>query len=405
MAACGVAEDAEEDAPEARRGGGAAAEDERSAAALPRKRPAGVRPQCLKCKAAPAVALVLEPACAECFRERANRKFRAALGELGLAQGERVLLALSGGHGSAALLDLVARVLAFDQSQRRPPRIEPVVVHVDEADVLRMAPDEQRAATRELEALCEQTGGFALRVLPLLATHARAREWIDAARSPTDREDLLQLLRDDALARFAVEQGLRWVLRGDTASRLAHAVLAHTSKGRGLAVATALSAEGQRLTHVALPMQGFLAKEVAFYCHLCRLPAVFRPCFCTMAGDGPRAGVNVLAESFLVGLQTRFDNTVFNVVRTAQKLQVPPEARRRELARCRLCRQRIPPDDWPDEALSAPAAAAPAGAPAAGPAAPRRLCYACSVLLSEAAAEGLPRPPSPPRDDGGADDE
>lgn len=68
--------------------------------------------------------------CKDCFLQAATHKFRAALGKSKFIRpGDKVLVALSGGLCSSALLHLIQNGLSQDSHKRL--RFEPILLHVD----------------------------------------------------------------------------------------------------------------------------------------------------------------------------------------------------------------------------------------------------------------------------------
>jgi hypothetical protein len=230
--------------------------------------------QCHKCQARRARVVVRqnEPLCAECLEAGVVGKVRGATKGRGLLQeGDSVLLALSGGAASAALLYSILELQ--NGNPERPERgkvsftlrmahVSPVA-----AAAAAVCSREPAAAAAEAAAAIAAAAGAADRfsVLPLeLVYEDRAgadRRWLlleghggEAASSstleqqqrlqalltavgePTAIEDLAAHLRMQLLRRAAAAAGCNKLLLGDCASTIAARVVSDAAKGRGFSL-------------------------------------------------------------------------------------------------------------------------------------------------------------------------
>ncbi|XP_066860318.1 cytoplasmic tRNA 2-thiolation protein 2 isoform X1 [Anser cygnoides] len=127
-----------------------------------RRRPAPVCSQprpCVKCGegAAAVVIRVGDGFCRACFREYFVHKFRAMLGKNRVIfPGEKVLLALSGGPASSAMLRQVQEGLSRETAKRL--RFVPGLVYIDEGAVCGQSPEQREQNLAQMEALLQETG-------------------------------------------------------------------------------------------------------------------------------------------------------------------------------------------------------------------------------------------------------
>ncbi|XP_066860319.1 cytoplasmic tRNA 2-thiolation protein 2 isoform X2 [Anser cygnoides] len=97
------------------------------------------------------------PVCSACFREYFVHKFRAMLGKNRVIfPGEKVLLALSGGPASSAMLRQVQEGLSRETAKRL--RFVPGLVYIDEGAVCGQSPEQREQNLAQMEALLQETG-------------------------------------------------------------------------------------------------------------------------------------------------------------------------------------------------------------------------------------------------------
>uniref|UniRef100_UPI00398E4008 cytoplasmic tRNA 2-thiolation protein 2 isoform X2 n=1 Tax=Pristiophorus japonicus TaxID=55135 RepID=UPI00398E4008 len=118
-----------------------------------------VAQKCMKCKDGSAVLVIRvgDAFCKSCFREYFVHKFRAMLGKTRLIfPGEQVLLALSGGPTSSAMLCQVQEGLCREAPKKL--RFSPGIVHIDEGAVCGRSLEERQATLSQLEAIFLASG-------------------------------------------------------------------------------------------------------------------------------------------------------------------------------------------------------------------------------------------------------
>ncbi|XP_068811640.1 cytoplasmic tRNA 2-thiolation protein 2 [Struthio camelus] len=121
--------------------------------------PPSCPPTCVKCKEGSAAVVIRlgDAFCRACFREYFVHKFRAMLGKNRVIfPGEKVLLALSGGPASSAMLRQVQEGLSRETAKRL--RFIPGLVYVDEGAVCGQSPAQREESLARVEAILQATG-------------------------------------------------------------------------------------------------------------------------------------------------------------------------------------------------------------------------------------------------------
>ncbi|XP_010578012.1 PREDICTED: cytoplasmic tRNA 2-thiolation protein 2 [Haliaeetus leucocephalus] len=335
-----------------------------------------------------------------CFREYFVHKFRAMLGKNRVIfPGDKVLLALSGGPASSAMLRQVQEGLSRETAKRL--RFIPGLIYVDEGAVRGQSPAQREESLTRMETLLQATGfpyhlahleqalelpasilrpgpggsgepgpsykeaveGFIQQQrqegdgdggtsLPSLSTQvgdlaaprlpaaARTQELLrlfEAVETPTAREELLQMLRIHLILQTARTRGYTKVMTGESCTRVAIKLLTNLALGRGafLAVDTGFVDDRHGDVMVVRPMREYMAKEIAFYNHFFDVPTVIAPPLPTKRQEKP--SIHRLMERFLLGLQEDFPSTISTVYRTGEKLSPAPAKASSESQRCLLC--------------------------------------------------------------------
>ncbi|XP_032557104.1 cytoplasmic tRNA 2-thiolation protein 2 isoform X1 [Chiroxiphia lanceolata] len=114
---------------------------------------------CMKCGQGTAALIIRvgDPFCRGCFREYFVHKFRAMLGKNRVIfPGEKVLLALSGGSASSAMVRQVQEGLSREAAKRL--RFIPGLVYVEEGAVRRQSPEQREQTLTHMETLLRATG-------------------------------------------------------------------------------------------------------------------------------------------------------------------------------------------------------------------------------------------------------
>ncbi|KAM8985735.1 cytoplasmic tRNA 2-thiolation protein 2 isoform 1-T1 [Ara ararauna] len=114
---------------------------------------------CMKCRKGSAALIIRvgDPFCRNCFREYFMHKFRAMLGKNRIIfPGEKVLLAVSGGPASSAMLRQVQEGLSRETAKKL--RFIPSVIYVDEGAVRGQSPAQREQSLACMETLLQATG-------------------------------------------------------------------------------------------------------------------------------------------------------------------------------------------------------------------------------------------------------
>uniref|UniRef100_A0A8C3UMF2 Cytoplasmic tRNA 2-thiolation protein 2 n=1 Tax=Catharus ustulatus TaxID=91951 RepID=A0A8C3UMF2_CATUS len=114
---------------------------------------------CMKCGQGTAALVIRvgDPFCRSCFREYFVHKFRAMLGKNRVIfPGEKVLLAVSGGPASSAMVRQVQEGLSREAAKRL--RFVPGLVYVEEGAVRRQSPEQREQSLAQMETLLKATG-------------------------------------------------------------------------------------------------------------------------------------------------------------------------------------------------------------------------------------------------------
>ncbi|XP_014133519.2 cytoplasmic tRNA 2-thiolation protein 2 isoform X1 [Falco cherrug] len=354
---------------------------------------------CVKCGqgSAALVIRVGDAFCRGCFREYFVHKFRAMLGKNRVIfPGEKVLLALSGGAASSAMLRQVQEGLSRETAKRL--RFVPGIIYVDEGAVRGQSVAQREQNLARMETLLQATGfpyhlvhleqalelppsilqpgpegsskpstsykeaveGFIQQQrqegdgdslstqdmpggsppLPRLPAAARTQELLqlfEAVETSTAREELLQMLRIHLILQTARTRGYAKVMTGESCTRVAIKLLTNLALGRGafLAVDTGFMDNRHGDVMVVRPMREYMAKEIAFYNHFFDVPTVIMPPLSTKRREKP--SIHRVIERFLLGLQEDFPSTISTVYRTGEKLSPAPAKASSESQRCLLC--------------------------------------------------------------------
>ncbi|KAJ2649538.1 Cytoplasmic tRNA 2-thiolation protein 2 [Coemansia sp. RSA 1250] len=337
--------------------------------------------KCIKCKTAkPNVAIRRIQYCRQCFVKASVSKFRMAVGRSRKCVDwprAKVMIALSGGPTSSAMLRLTADLQTMDLRGKdaMPPFAGAVVGHIDESCLFPSSaegkirdiaaesglqletlalehvflPTEDRPALLELVQASLASGSASEQFCARFSKPEKdvpcaeqLRMLFSKLTSPTDKEDMLQAIKTALLVQLARNSGCGVIFVGDSSTRIAVKAMALIGRGRGFSLPLEVGAESQWFQDIVAvrPMRDFVAKEVAFFNCWTRQPTAFVPTFTT--AEHRRASINRLAEAFIVELDQGFASTVPTVCRTLQKLETRPDAL--AAAPCLVCGMPVEPD-------------------------------------------------------------
>lgn len=290
--------------------------------------------KCMKCSESKAVVLVRlnDPLCKSCFLTYFTHKFRATIGKARVIRhDDKVLVAVSGGPNSLAMLKLVAH--GYDESVLRKFRFIPSVVYIDEGAVLGLTKDDRQNTKKEIQQFVSTNGNFDFHEVALEdlfldddgsveSAIQKLKDCFSSVSTLTAKEDLLRSFRNQLLVKVASTTGIPKVMIGDSASRIAVRILSNISQGRGEALSYDTGFIDSRHGDIIIlrPMREFVAKEVSLYNFFNEVEAVNIPTLATKSGC--YASIDRLTEEFISGLQAQLPSTVSTVFRTGDKLSV-----------------------------------------------------------------------------------
>ncbi|KAJ1972989.1 Cytoplasmic tRNA 2-thiolation protein 2, partial [Dimargaris xerosporica] len=327
------------------------------------RRPKRSNDVCHKCLAAkPTLKIRHTYYCQPCFLNAFVTKVRVALGKVLRVPPPakpRVLVAISGGHASRALLDLVHSFSKVDYLNTEKKKFDTLVAcHIDES-LLFPTIQANAAIIKQWVVDCgmayegvsledafkRETMGEGIHPAPWLrtskasdpveseSTNAPARppqvllqQYLASATKLSTREDLLWHLKQTLLHRVARKHRCEFIVVGDTCTRLAVKAIAMTSKGRGYSLPFDLGTGAGWFQDVRFvrPFRDCMDREVVLYNRFKGLEAVHTPSVTT--GLPIKSSIDRLTEDFIKGLDRDFPSTTSTVTRTAAKLKPSQEA-------------------------------------------------------------------------------
>lgn len=276
----------------------------------------------------------------------------------------RVLVPLSLGTSSVALLHLLDQQLSIQKERTSRVGYEVHVLHVEDFPA--------STDTAMSKTLCSLSGKYPLRsftTAPLdhvyrysttldeddlvasdgLSAHPspprseasseRLSAFLTSLPSPTSRLDMVNVLRTRLIVRFAKAIACESIAWGDSTTRLAEKTLAETAMGRGFSIpwqtADGKSPHG---IHFIFPMRDLLRKEIVMYSELTTPPLttlIIEPSH-TQPGCASSKDMTIdeLMNQYFGSVEQNYPSIVANVVRTSGRLQAPSSI---PSPLCRIC--------------------------------------------------------------------
>uniref|UniRef100_A0A8C6N6A1 Cytoplasmic tRNA 2-thiolation protein 2 n=1 Tax=Melopsittacus undulatus TaxID=13146 RepID=A0A8C6N6A1_MELUD len=337
-----------------------------------------------------------------CFREYFVHKFRAMLGKNRIIfPGEKVLLAVSGGPASSAMLRQVQEGLSRETAKRL--RFIPSVIYVDEGAVRGQSPAQREQSLACMETLLQATGfpyylvhleqlpasilrpgpttpsepnvsykeaveGFIQQQrqkgygdqdsgtslpgpgngespegppsaprLPAAALTQELLKLFGAVQTLTAKEELLQMLRIHLILHTARTKGYTKVMTGETCTRVAIKLLTNLALGRGAFLAVDTGFKDDRHGDV------MVVRPLREY--MAKEIAFYNHYFNVPTVIAPplptkrrdKPSFRHIVENFLLGLQKDFPSTISTVYRTGEKMSADHAKPSCESQRCLLC--------------------------------------------------------------------
>lgn len=267
----------------------------------------------------------LQLVCESCFVKNTEHNFRCTLKtSIFPRNGEKILICLSGGANSACLLHLMDSCNNPEKTTKMMKFI-PEVLFFDDSSIYNIPESE---VTEYLQTIEKTYKCLVHRV----KIEEVSPEFVNTLKGDTQRvSGLLYIEIHKWIGILANRLGIKKVVTGESASRIASMVLAGICKGAGASV-NVYSGETYELDGVKFskPMKDLLDKEICIYQHLYKLPLLYRP----LLGESgfEKQTIDGLVENFLHNLQSKFPSTTHTLLRTASKL-VPVRLEQK----CELC--------------------------------------------------------------------
>jgi hypothetical protein len=291
---------------------------------------------CCDCSSAPAQAdLSGGRRCSSCLSTQVLGKFLKALKmNRAVNNGDRVLVAVSGGPCSMALAHLLTKVSATNEQrlERGKIRCEVHLAHIN------MAPAFDGPAAHALEehTACVVTAlrSFQpasvsdLRVEDVVCGHASSRaqqlrRFFGQIKDATRLEDVQRWLQVHLLKHTANQLRCNKVLLGDCADTLAARFLSALSKGDGYqSTADIQLIDARERPCVVRPLRKIARKELALYTYFQGLP--FWAAHMHGVGAASRGSVNHLCSAFVSGLAVTHACALNAILTSAFKLPAFP---------------------------------------------------------------------------------
>jgi cytoplasmic tRNA 2-thiolation protein 2 len=301
--------------------------------------------------------------CSSCFQAFVTTKINKRLSPLRPRNWQRtssppktLLLPISFGYSSLALLEILTRLLQRQQKQANRTAYALHVLHVD-CTLNDDAFNEAQERLRRIEALfpaytysqvcvssiydrtwegpkqngCLSTGS------PNSSSHRllQVNDLLQSLSSSTSRTDVLSILFTRSVIKFAKAHSCGAILWADSISRLSERVMSETTKGRGFSLPWRVS-DGE--TPFGIPY--FFLNGDVFRSELKTYLLLSNASLAAAVEDSSDAPVNsipstidMLLRNYFSSAETSHPGLLSNVVRTSSKL----EPREVGVLRCKLC--------------------------------------------------------------------
>nr|XP_045625547.1 cytoplasmic tRNA 2-thiolation protein 2-A-like [Procambarus clarkii]XP_045625548.1 cytoplasmic tRNA 2-thiolation protein 2-A-like [Procambarus clarkii]XP_045625549.1 cytoplasmic tRNA 2-thiolation protein 2-A-like [Procambarus clarkii]XP_045625550.1 cytoplasmic tRNA 2-thiolation protein 2-A-like [Procambarus clarkii]XP_045625551.1 cytoplasmic tRNA 2-thiolation protein 2-A-like [Procambarus clarkii]XP_045625552.1 cytoplasmic tRNA 2-thiolation protein 2-A-like [Procambarus clarkii] len=296
---------------------------------------------CRKCgeSTAEVVLRVKDAYCRQCFLLYFVHKFRSTIGKSKqIHPGDRVLVAISGGPSSVALLHLIREGL--NENSHKKLRFEPAFLYVDESCISgdpMIGLDYVRKVCSEVIAVDFQCYVTSLQQIMLPNSHPpvpfteewseanllnsksateKLRELLASCKSVSAQQDLHEQLRHEVIVQCAQDLRYQKVFLADNSTKLSISILSNVAVGRGSQLSRKVHFRSlHRDVEVFRPMREILESEVQHYVRFHKLNELQSPVF-----KPKGTSIASCTEEFVRGLQKEFPATVPTIFRTGDKL-------------------------------------------------------------------------------------
>lgn len=311
--------------------------------------------KCKRCGDAAVTSSRGEHFCRACFFKFVQFRHRKQLEKFKVDYSEprppdqHIMLALSLGQSSIALLDMCMDLIRLQKSTHRGRQgfyLHAVYVCGSDVDEAKRRLDKVRERYPELESL------------ELVALdYSKATEGISSINR-TSTQDITWLLQRQAIEQAAQKHGCQTTIYGHCQTRLAQLVLSLTAKGRGRSIVDEVEAH--------CPIREVLYTEVGEYNRLKQVEDLILP-EAPIPATTKLQSVDDLVHQYFLSVEKEYPSVVSTVVRTSSKLQKPGNGGQEK---CIICEQPIENRDWLEHITVD-------GPETAG----QDLCYGCMVML------------------------
>ncbi|RHZ75829.1 hypothetical protein Glove_209g99 [Diversispora epigaea] len=330
---------------------------------------------CIKCKTSTATILIRHSTyCKPCFQHVFVGKFRKNMEKYKTSNSkidEKVMIGLSGGPSSRAMLHLLSEIFSHELSKKQS-FTEVWVCHIDENSIFNL----KDSTINQVEQIVQKYNSLFIglriediysdeftsnmefgQVLKISIDKSKQQEFnefnatirqnkelsnkeklqslLECISNLTSKEDFVWYLKLSLLIQTARKKGCTRLFLGDCSTRLATKIISLTSKGRGSSLPIEILGENNYFGDVIIsrPMKDMISKEIGLYNHYLGFETVFIPSLTSLQPS--KSSIERLTEDFIVGLERDYPSTVSTIARTGSKLTISNSID--DENRCALC--------------------------------------------------------------------
>ncbi|ANB15269.1 Ncs2p [Sugiyamaella lignohabitans] len=329
---------------------------------------------CKRCQEPSVLISRSEPFCKKCFVKFVQYKQKKRMEDYKVnytpgAKVPDVLLPLSFGRSSLALLDMVADMLRFQSSTHGGRQgLHLHAVHIDETGIHGMDGDVQETLQNlrakypecstitsvKLESFLEDPS-VNREVVKIVASTStvspnNTKELLAMLVKRTPQQDMLNIIRLKIIEKVARDLNCTTIIWGHSMTRLAELVISLTAKGRGNTISDILFSE-QSEPRILYPLNEVLGSEVADYIQVQSLDQFVLSSLSRRPATTKLQSIDELVNQYFVSVEQGFPSVVSTVVKTAAKLAPSSavyESRQLEVSTCKICGGPAMPDslEW-----------------------------------------------------------
>lgn len=356
---------------------------------------------CKRCKEPAVVISRQEAFCKSCFirfvqhrQKKQLEKFKVDYSTGKNVQEQHILLPLSLGKGSIALLDMAVELIRLQKQTHRGRQgfnLHAVYIDLNIEDHLNGLHDKNDDnGSRILDMLREAYPECEISTVSITEFMADSKdnvnllldrnnteedkkytvEPLDFLRhmSRTARQDSIDIMKEQLITRIASKKRCQTVIYGHSQTRLAELVVALTAKGRGNMIPKTLESN-------IYPLRDILSSEIVIYNQMRELDKYIKP-EARIPETTKLQSIDELVGKYFASVEQGFPSVVSTVVRTGDKLG---DSSSSESVECMVCSGHADPDmlRWIDKIT----VNGPELPPASG------LCYGCTVMFRNSVSQ------------------